>query len=75
MRDGSWPWTKGRDNSFPELTGQPKFLADGRTCVLPVRLQAGRVYAIWLNSEHHQELKDQEGRSAVPYLLIFETRK
>jgi hypothetical protein len=43
--------------------------------VLPVRLRPGQVYAIWLNSDYHQDFKDRGGKSAVPYLLIFETRK
>ena len=75
MQDGSWSWTKWGEDNFPEITGQAKYLDDQRTCVLPVRLQPGRVYAIWLNSEYHQDFKNRRGQSAVPYLLIFETRK
>jgi hypothetical protein len=75
MQNGSWSWTKWGDNNFPEMTGQPRYLADGRTCVLPVRLRPGQVYAIWLNSDYHQDFKDRGGQSAIPYLLIFETRK
>jgi RNA polymerase sigma-70 factor (ECF subfamily) len=75
MQDGSWSWTKWNEDNFPQLTGQPAFLEDGRTCVLPVRLQPGKVYALWLNSEQHQNFKNRTGLSAVPYLLIFETRK
>jgi len=75
MRDGSWSWTKWGEDNFPELNGPPKFLGDQRTCVLPVRLRPGQVYAIWLNSDYHQDFRDCEGQSAVPYLLIFETRK
>jgi RNA polymerase sigma-70 factor (ECF subfamily) len=75
MQDGSWTWAKRGDGNFPVVSGQPKLLADGRTCVLPVRLQPGKVYPIWLNSEYQHDFKDREGRSAVPYLLIFETRR
>jgi RNA polymerase sigma-70 factor (ECF subfamily) len=75
MQDGGWSWTKWGEDNFPELTGQPKYLADGRTCVLPVRLQRGKVYALWLNSEQHWNFKSRAGQSALPYLLIFETRK
>lgn len=74
MRDGSWSWTKWGEGNFPEMTGQPRFLTDGRTCVLPVKLRPGQVYAIWLNSERHQDFKDATGQAAVPYLLIFQTR-
>ncbi len=75
MQDGRWAWTIWGEENFPEMTGQPHFLADGRTCVLPVKLKPGKLYAIWLNSDYHQDFKDREGHSAVPYLLIFETRK
>jgi len=75
MQDGGWSWTKWTDDSFPETRGQARFLEDGRTCVLPVQLQRGKVYAIWINSEHHQNFKDRHSLPAVPYLLIFETRK
>jgi hypothetical protein len=75
MLDGSWSWTIWGEENFPELAGQPRYLDDGRTCVLPVRLKAGTLYATWLNSDYHQDFKDREGRPAVPYLLIFQTRR
>ncbi|NOS72889.1 MAG: protein kinase [Verrucomicrobia bacterium] len=75
MQDDSWSWTIWGEENFPEMTGQPQFLADGRTCVLPVKLKPGKLYAIWLNSDYHQDFKDRAGQSALPYLLIFETRK
>jgi RNA polymerase sigma-70 factor (ECF subfamily) len=73
MRDRSWSWTKWGEDHFPELTGQPGFDADRRTCALPVKLQPGKVYATWINSDHHKNFTDTEGRPAVPYLLIFQT--
>jgi RNA polymerase sigma-70 factor (ECF subfamily) len=75
MRDGSWSWTIWGEEHFPRMTGPPRFLGDGRTCALPVKLEPGTVYAIWLNSEYHNDFKDTGGRPALPYLLIFETRK
>ena len=44
-----------------------------RTCVLPVKLEPGKTYAIWLNSQKFGNFKDTDGRSAVPYLLVFRT--
>jgi tRNA A-37 threonylcarbamoyl transferase component Bud32 len=75
MRDGSWSWTVWGEEKFPEMTGPPQFLADGKTCVLPVKLLPGKLYATWLNSDYHKDFTDAEGQPAVPYLLIFETRK
>jgi len=75
MEDGSWSWSKLSEESFPKLDGKPKYLADKRTCVLPVKLEPGKTYAIWVNSEKFGNFKDSDGRSAVPYLLVFKTKK
>ncbi len=75
MLDGNWAWTIWGDEHFPEMTGQPHYLADGRTCVLPVRLKPGKLYATWLNSEYHQGFMDTDDQRAMPYLLIFQTRQ
>lgn len=61
--------------SFPTLNGDPKYLADKRTCVLPVKLEPGKTYAIWVNSARFTNFKDADGNSAVPYLLVFRTKK
>src|SRR6266496_3121336 len=31
MQDGSWSWTTWGEEAFPEMVGQPKYLADRRT--------------------------------------------
>jgi RNA polymerase sigma-70 factor (ECF subfamily) len=43
--------------------------------VLPVKLEPGKTYAVWVNSEKFGNFKDADGRSAVPYLLVFKTKK
>jgi hypothetical protein len=73
MRDGSWSWVKLSDGSFPKMTGNPSFLDDQRTCVLPVSLEPGKSYAMWLNQPPYENFQDQDGHKAVPYLLVFET--
>jgi RNA polymerase sigma-70 factor (ECF subfamily) len=75
MEDGSWSWVTLSAESFPKVDGKPKYLADKRTCVLPVKLEAGKTYAVWVNSEKFENFKDTGGRPAVPYLLVFKTRK
>ncbi|MDY3556803.1 Ig-like domain-containing protein [Gemmata sp. JC717] len=75
MQDKSWSWSTVSEESFPALDGKPKYLADKRTCVLPVKLEPGKTYAIWVNSEKFGNFKDADGRSAVPYLLVFKTKK
>src|SRR5262245_1798143 len=39
MQDGTWSWTTLDKESFPQQAGEPRYLADRRTCVLPVKLQ------------------------------------
>jgi tRNA A-37 threonylcarbamoyl transferase component Bud32 len=75
MKDGSWSWCRLDDETFPEMTGAPRYLDGLRTCVLPVKLQPGRTYATWINVDQFQGFRDQSDQPAVPYLLIFETRK
>jgi RNA polymerase sigma-70 factor (ECF subfamily) len=75
MEDGGWSWAQVSEESFPKTDGKPKYLADKRTCVLPVKLEAGKTYAIWVNSEKFDNFKDKGGKPAVPYLLVFKTKK
>ena len=75
MKDGGWSWAMLSKESFPKMDGKPKYLADKRTCVLPVKLEPGKTYAIWVNHEKFNNFKDTGGRPAVPYLLVFKTKK
>jgi tRNA A-37 threonylcarbamoyl transferase component Bud32 len=74
MQDGSWSWVNLGDGTFPEMTDKPRYLGDGQTCVLPVKLEPGKVYATWINFNPYLNFQDTEGRPSVPYLLIFGTR-
>lgn len=74
MRDQNWSWVThlGREY-YPETIGVPHYLEDGRTCILPVKLKPGHLYAIWLNTDKYRNFMDLENRPAVPYLLSFTT--
>jgi RNA polymerase sigma-70 factor (ECF subfamily) len=74
MQDKSWSWVTVTPESFPKLAGDPHFSADLLTCVLPVSLEAGKTYAIWINAAAAQNFQDGDGRKAVPYLLVFGTK-
>lgn len=74
MMDKSWSPTQVSADSFPKVAGQPKYLADMKTFVLPVKLEAGRTYAILLNSERFRNFQDKAGHAALPYLLVFRTK-
>lgn len=75
MRDGSWSWCTLSTETYPGTGGAPKYLEDKRTCTLPVKLQPGKTYAVWINSEKFYDFKDAKGQPAVPYLLVFKTRE
>ena len=74
MMDGGWSWSQISDESFPQRMGKPRYLDDKRTCVMNVKLLAKKTYVIWLNSQKFGNSKDADGKSAVPYLLVFETK-
>ena len=74
MMDGGWSFTQISSDSFPEVVGQPEYLADKRTCVLTVNLKPKQTYVLWLNSQKFKNFKDASGNSAVPYLLVFQTK-
>jgi hypothetical protein len=73
MMDQSWSLVQIAPENFPELVGEPRYLNDKKTCVLNVRLEPGKTYIIWLNTQRYTNFKDIEGRPAHPYLLMFET--
>lgn len=74
MQDRSWSWSSAWPGSEPAIVGQPRYDADGRTCVLKVKIEPNRAYGWWLNSEKFKNFKDSGGRPAVPYLLTFQTK-
>ena len=75
MLNGSWSWVTHSRETLPKIDGQPKYLEDKRTCVLPVTLEPGKTYALWLNKDKQGNFKDSGGRPALPYLLVFRTKK
>ena len=74
MKNGSWSWSTWGEENFPKIDGKPRYEADKRTCVLPVKLEPNKFYAIWLNSQNFGNFQDASGRPAVPYLLVFKTK-
>ena len=74
MMDQSWSWSSAWKDSSPESVGKPKYEADQKTCVLKVKLEPNKTYGYWINSQNFHGFKDQQGHSAVPYLLVFQTK-
>lgn len=75
MMDRSWSWVQIAPENFPKIIEGPRYLEDKKTCVIKVQLEPGKTYIIWLNTQKFQNFKDKDGRSAQPYLLMFETKK
>src|SRR5687767_5259366 len=75
MTPRSWSWSTAWSNSTPEFVEGTRYEPDQRTCVIKARLDPGRTYAFWLNSDNFHNFKDAQGHPAVPYLLIFETKQ
>ena len=74
MMNGNWSWVQVSNETLPEFAGKPHYTKDKRTCAVPVALKPNQTYVIWLNSEKFANFKDADGRPAVPYLLVFETK-
>ena len=74
MKNGSWSWSQISKETFPQTTGKPHYDKDQRTCILPVKLEAGKTYVLWLNPPRFQGFVDLDGNAAAFYPLVFETK-
>lgn len=74
MKDERWSWTQISDETFPKSAGKIHYEKDHRTCVMPVKLEPGKTYVIWLNPPRFRGFKDADGHPAEAYLLVFETK-
>ncbi|HOW97189.1 MAG TPA: Ig-like domain-containing protein [Kiritimatiellia bacterium] len=68
---GGFSWTGGGPD-YPPTTGRP-FWRDARTCVLPVKLEAGHYYRVGINSKSHQNFRNQSGLPAPTAAIYFTT--
>ena len=74
MVDKSWSWTQGNVYSFPESTGPIHYMADKRTCVMPVKLEPNKTYVIGINGGRFNNFKDAAGNPSLAYTIGFRTR-
>ena len=75
LTDRMWSWVMESKETFPKMTGKPHYLDDKKTCVLPVKLEPGKSYVIWINSAKFNSFRNKKNQPAVPYLLKFRTKK
>jgi RNA polymerase sigma-70 factor (ECF subfamily) len=74
--DRMWAICQISDETFPgKGDGNIHYLADRRTCVFPVKLQPGKTYVLWFNRGKFNSFRDTANNPAVPYLLVFQTKK
>ena len=74
MMDQSWTWSTAWKDSDATIIAKPHYDANHRTCILKVKLEPNKTYGYWLNSQNFHGFKDAQGHSAVPYLLVFQTK-
>lgn len=68
---GGMSWTGGGP-VHPNVTATPKW-RDARTCVLPVKLEAGKYYRVGINSTSRQNFRSAAGYPAQPSAIYFTT--
>jgi beta-lactamase regulating signal transducer with metallopeptidase domain len=67
-------WTGGGPEYPPIPEGQKPKWRDKRTCVLPVKLEAGHFYRVGINSASFQNFRSQDGEPARPSAIYFTTQ-
>jgi hypothetical protein len=75
MTKEMWSISEISKEAWPEITGEVHFDKDKRTFVLPVKLEPGKTYGLWINKPPLNNFRDAQGKPAFTYLLIFQTRK
>jgi hypothetical protein len=77
MTKQMWSWCMQSPATFPKISNPKgvKYLQDKRTCVLPVTLEPGKTYVIWINNQKSNAFRDTNGKSSAPYLIVFTTAK
>ncbi len=75
MTDRMWAFCQISKETALNSDGEVHYLPDKRTCVMPVKLEPGKTYAVWFNRGQYNSFRDAGNNPAVPYLLVFQTRK
>lgn len=76
MDPDGWSWATEVGRATPSINGLPFYL-DETTTVLPVELEAGTSYVVWVNSPDDASLRkfaNLEGVSARAHRIGFTTR-
>jgi hypothetical protein len=68
-----WSWVMESEESFPPMAGKAYQSSDGLAAALPVRLEPGRSYVVWLNSKQYDGFHDSSGTPLPPVRWEFTT--
>jgi beta-lactamase regulating signal transducer with metallopeptidase domain len=71
---GGMSWTGGGPEFPPIPEGQKPQWRDKRTCVMPVKLQAGHYYRVGINSTSYRNFRSAAGVPALTSAIYFTTR-
>jgi hypothetical protein len=71
---GGFSWTGGGPDHPPTPEGKSALWRDLRTCVLPVKLEAGHYYRVGINSTSFQNFQSAQGVPAHPSAVYFVTQ-
>ena len=72
MDTRGYSWCGG-GSTYPKTTGKPKWI-DKRTCILPVKLEPGKMYRLGVNSQKFRNFRSFEGLSVEPVIYTFQTK-
>jgi RNA polymerase sigma-70 factor (ECF subfamily) len=75
MTERMWSFCQISGETFPKRQGEIHYLDDKRTCVMPVKLEPGQTYVVWLNRGRFNSFRDKDNHPSVPYLLVFQTKE
>jgi tetratricopeptide (TPR) repeat protein len=73
MMDDRWSWTGGGE-TFPKSAGSISYDDAKTTCTNPVKLEAGKVYWVGINSPSHKNFTSADGKPAKWYVIVFATK-
>lgn len=71
---GGFSWTGSGPDYPPGIEGSKPNWRDKRTCVLPVKLEAGHYYRVGINSKSYQNFRSAAGVPCNPSAIYFTTR-
>jgi len=74
MTDNSWTWSSAWKDSTPAGTSKPRYDATMKTCIIKVKLEPNKTYGYWINSQKFTGFKCKQGKAAIPYFFVFQTK-